>query len=73
MATSATPFLAAYDFVPPPQFPKRCAMCGCVFTAKGWAHLKLKGVYQGEEETLEMRDCPCGNTLSVIIPTSELP
>lgn len=50
----------------PPQFPKVCR-CGCSYTAPLWATLRFVGIHSDEYECLEMRDCLCKSTLSVIV------
>lgn len=51
------------------------ASCGCGkrYTADGWAQLKYVGVMpipagaDGPAYKLEMRDCPCRSTISVVL------
>jgi hypothetical protein len=53
----------------PTIFPKRCAVCGHVYTEAEWKNLRLRGHTGDEVETLEWRDCaaPCGNTLVLAV------
>lgn len=49
---------------------KRCG-CGRVHTREGWGDLDYVGVWHvpadetGPEERLELRNCPCGSTISI--------
>jgi len=53
----------------PDQFPKFCANCGRVYTPDQWRQLRSRGLGTGlsDAEPLSYRDCPCGNTLAVIV------
>lgn len=56
------------------QFPKRCG-CGKTFTAAEWAALPAppKGGIQADEwEIQEVRNCPCGSTLYVVVKVLKL-
>lgn len=46
---------------------KVCA-CGKHFTLDDWRALAFVGVHKDDVEAFEMRNCPCGSTLSVPIP-----
>ncbi|HEX4334632.1 MAG TPA: hypothetical protein VH062_01895 [Polyangiaceae bacterium] len=49
------------------QTPKTCAKCGAVHDATRWALLSFVGLQSVDEETLELRNCRCGSTLSVAV------
>lgn len=55
------------------DFPKRCAVCGRTFDLWVWHTLRLKGHQVDAVETLEIRDCVCGNTMAVIAPDRSAP
>lgn len=44
---------------------KVCA-CGRTFTAAQWATLEMVGRML-DVETLELRNCPCGSTLAMVV------
>lgn len=46
---------------------KKCACCGRYTLAAGWSVLRYVGEQGDEEETVELRNCPCGNTLAVVL------
>lgn len=51
---------------------KWCA-CGVGHTAEGWRRLSLVGVQDlGDGERAEMRNCVCGSTLCVELPSASL-
>lgn len=52
-----------------PLFPKVCS-CGASYDAEDWAELHLVGVQDTGVEILEMRNCPCHSTISIILSAS---
>jgi hypothetical protein len=48
---------------------KRCG-CGLAYTRSRWDALALVGHHADDVETLEMRNCPCGSTLAIIVPAT---
>ena len=46
---------------------KRCG-CGIAYTREGWEHLHFVGHYADDVETLEMRNCACGSTITINVP-----
>jgi hypothetical protein len=51
---------------------KRCA-CGVGHTADGWRRLRLLGVQDlGDGERAELRNCICGSTLAIELPSAGL-
>jgi hypothetical protein len=52
---------------PADRFPKRCGVCGRIYTEAEWRALPWCGDQGDEVETIELRDCArsCGNTLAV--------
>lgn len=57
---------------------KKCTKCGVNYDLPAWKTLELVGHQHcpadefGPEETVEMRNCPCGTTLGVLLETSEM-
>jgi hypothetical protein len=53
------------------QWPKRCAKCRKTYSRSAFGRLPLvqrgggRATYDGD--VFEFRDCPCGNTLTVIL------
>lgn len=41
--------------------------CGRTFTAEQWATLVMVGKMFDAEETLELRNCPCGSTIATVV------
>lgn len=50
------------------QFPKRCR-CGRAHDESAWKALPLVGEMGDEVERVELRDCPCGSTITIEIET----
>lgn len=51
---------------------KRCA-CGVGHTAVSWRGLRLVGIWDlGDGERAEMRNCVCGSTLCIELPSEGL-
>ena len=48
---------------------KQCA-CGQSFTIEQWRRLKRLGELDDGVDLLELRDCPCGSTLAIVIGKS---
>lgn len=48
--------------------PHPCRVCGKKYDAAAWQALPLKALQRfpddPDQETLVLRDCPCGNTLA---------
>jgi hypothetical protein len=55
------------------EFPKRCTVCGRVFSKGSWAELECKGNQSDPCAVLELRNCPCGSTLGVVVAIHDLP
>lgn len=52
-------------------FSKRCA-CGRTHNLAAWLALPDRGHQKDDVEDLELRDCPCGSTLAVLmLPTGQ--
>lgn len=50
------------------NFPKVCS-CGASYTEATWKSLEIVGeMHDGEGEAIELRNCPCGSTISIVIP-----
>lgn len=49
----------------PGQFPKVCSCCGRIYTREQWHNLPFLALWGDGEAQIEMRNCPCGTTLSV--------
>jgi hypothetical protein len=64
----APPPSGVFEKVNPPI--KQCA-CGISFDLAEWCGLKLVGRQIVDEETFELRNCPCGSTLSIQISERE--
>jgi hypothetical protein len=45
---------------------KRCG-CGRCFTRAQWRELQYVGAQVDDIETLELRNCPCGSTIAVVV------
>jgi hypothetical protein len=45
---------------------KRCG-CGRCFTRAQWRELQYVGAQADDVETLELRNCPCGSTIAVVV------
>lgn len=54
----------------PQTWPKRCNVCSTLYTREQWEQLKNLGTMDdGRGGDMELRDCPCGNTMSVpVVP-----
>ena len=50
--------------------PYKVCGCGAAYSSTDWQALPLRGVQAGE---LELRDCLCGSTLAVPLPTLDCP
>jgi hypothetical protein len=50
--------------------PYKVCGCGAAYSSTDWQALSLRGVQAGE---LELRDCLCGSTLAVPLPTLDCP
>jgi len=50
-----------------------CKRCGTAYTEREWKKLPLVG-YQSfpDDETLELRNCECGSTHSVVVSAAEV-
>ena len=46
---------------------KTCACCGAAHDLAAWLSLRLRGHQIDAVEDLELRDCPCGSTLAVVV------
>jgi hypothetical protein len=59
----------ARDTLRPAGFWLRQCQCGSCFTHDEWARLALAGEMDGPEEgqRIELRHCPCGSTISVLL------
>lgn len=55
-------------------WPKRCACCPRSYTAESWARLPYVGAKALDvgEPVLEYRNCACGSTLAIELPTSDV-
>jgi hypothetical protein len=44
-------------------------VCGCgrTYTAEQWSTLEMVGRMFDVEETIELRNCPCGSTIAVTV------
>ena len=42
--------------------------CGVLHTAAGWSQLQYLGTLIDSVASLEMRNCPCGSTLCLVLP-----
>jgi hypothetical protein len=51
--------------------PKHCNNCGRDHDDVAWQQLEYCGVMSDEVESLELRHCPCGSTLSVEMEVAE--
>ncbi len=47
--------------------PFKMCTCGRTFDARAWAKLALCGTLEDDAETLELRNCPCGSTLAIVL------
>jgi len=47
-------------------FPKQCSCCSRTLTHKDWEALPLVGFHEDPVERLELRNCSCGSTLSIM-------
>jgi hypothetical protein len=55
-------------------FPKQCG-CGLSHDEEQWQALRLVGISEGTDKTcgkyygpdIELRDCPCGSTIGVVL------
>jgi hypothetical protein len=64
---------------PEASWPKACARCERTFDSETWSELPLCGIQDGSVpgdppdivELSELRDCPCGSTLSLPLATQE--
>lgn len=56
----------------PDQFPKRCHSCQAVYTEAEWQQLKNLGPSPKDAPTMEMRACPCKNTLAVELEDADV-
>lgn len=46
----------------------RCTCCNTMYQeSMSWQHLRLRGCQYAVDEALEMRDCTCGSTLSLVV------
>jgi len=56
------------------MFPKLCRVCNTHHALSSWIALPFKGTQKfSDGEVLELRDCPCGSTLAVVlIPSPEI-
>jgi hypothetical protein len=50
----------------PDELFKQCS-CGCSYTRGQWEGLHYVGRQADPEETLELRNCPCGSTMAVVL------
>lgn len=59
--------------IPAPPTIKTCA-CTREYTAAEWEALKLIGIQDcGDgEEFAELRNCACGSTMAILLPTSQI-
>jgi hypothetical protein len=48
-------------------FRVTCTCCGAEYTAADWAGLNDIGVQEVPGVALELRNCPCGTTLSYLL------
>ena len=55
---------ALADTIPAAPLVKRCA-CGRTFTAHEWSLLVFVGRMMDPEESIELRNCPCGSTVAI--------
>ncbi len=56
-----------FDLPTPLVWPKVCG-CGRTFTKGEWKKLPLVGRHTDYVETIEMRNCSCGSTISQPVP-----
>jgi hypothetical protein len=52
------------------EWPKTCNVCGLVHTSQQWDALPYVGPIDDGTEVIEMRNCPCGNTMAITIGPS---
>ncbi len=50
----------------PREVIKTCG-CGRMHTRAAWRALPFKGTQCDEVDHLELRDCPCGSTIAVVV------
>ncbi len=51
-----------------PCLPKSCG-CGRIHDAFAWIALPYVGVMADDVESLELRNCACGSTLAIAVPS----
>lgn len=50
------------------SWPKECSVCLRTYDVDQWESLHYRGVMgEPNDLTLELRDCPCGNTISQVM------
>lgn len=49
------------------NFPKSCRCCGATYSAERWTALHYVGRNEDDVETIEMRNCPCGGTMAIVV------
>lgn len=48
--------------------PQACTCCERTYTRADWEALSFVGNQEGGERMLQLRNCPCGTTLSIEVP-----
>lgn len=46
---------------------KKCGVCDREFDAIQWSRLPFVGEMADDAEVLELRNCPCGTTISIVL------
>ncbi len=48
-------------------WPLRCACCNAEWDQPSWEDLRLVGIMSDDVETIELRQCDCRSTCSVVL------
>jgi hypothetical protein len=60
----------AHDADTIPVVPFKACSCGRAYTPETWKTLPLCGVQDDDVEIMELRTCPCGSTIAIVLGPS---